>query len=153
MPSHNPYINWWRKSFDHSALDRIKNAFDAENISQGKVTRELEKRIGEKLGVEHVIATSSGSTALMMALIAVDLRPGDEVIVPLRSWIATANAVHLLGGKLVFADIEADRPIIDASKIEPLINEKTKVIMPVHMNGRAADMNLINKIALNTNCL
>ena len=84
----------------------------------------------------------------MMALIAVDLRPGDEVIVPLRSWIATANAVHLLGGKLVFADIEADRPIIDASKIEPLINEKTKVIMPVHMNGRAADMNLINKIAL-----
>ena len=53
-----------------------------------------------------------------------------------------------MGGKLVFADIEADRPIIDASKIEPLINEKTKVIMPVHMNGRAADMNLINKIAL-----
>lgn len=148
MSSPKPNINWWRKSFDHRIHDRIKSAIDAEHISQGKITKELEQQLGEKLGVKHVIATSSGSTALMMALIAVDLRPGDEVIIPLRSWIATANAVHLLGGKVIFADLETQRPIIDASKIETLITEKTKAIIPVHMNGRSADMEQIKRVAL-----
>ena len=69
----------------------------------------------------HVIAVSNGSAALVMALMALGVSAGDEVIVPNRTWIATAHAVHILGAKVVLVDVEDTRPIIDASQIESVI--------------------------------
>ena len=82
-----------------------------------------------------------------MSLMAIGVQPNDEVILPNRTWIATAHAVHLLGGKVVLVDVEPNRPIIDVTSIEQAITSKTKAIIPVHMNGRSANMRSIRKIA------
>lgn len=142
-----PRIYWWQTTFGQEEIGRITQSFHNQNISQGKVTEEFERDIGNYLGIKHVIATSSGSTALMLSCMAVGIKPGDEVIVPNRTWIATAHAAHLLGAKIVLCDVEKDRPIIDADQIEKLITQKTRAIIPVHMNGRACDMQKINAIA------
>lgn len=140
-------INWWRTNFGEDEIKRITASIMAENISQGSITAEFEQLISQKLGVPYVVATTSGSMALLMALIVAGIKPGDEVIVPNRTWIATAHAPLLLGAKSVLVDVESERPIIDAAQIEKKITSKTKVIMPVHLNGRAADIIAINQIA------
>jgi len=85
--------------------------------------------------------------ALTLALMGLEVGPGDEVIVPNRTWIATAHAPLMLGAKVILVDVEHNRPIIDCSKIAKLITKRTKAIIPVHMNGRSANMEAINKIA------
>jgi perosamine synthetase len=140
-------ISWWRTSFGEEEIQRISESIRNECISQGKVTARFEQKLSEFLEVEYVVAVSSGSTALLLALMTMGVKPGDEVIVPNRTWISTAHAVHLLGAKVILVDVEADRPIIDAKQIEKQITNKTKGIIPVHMNGRSADMNNIRDIA------
>jgi len=140
-------IPWWRTSFGEEEIQRIADSIRNECISQGKVTAQFERDLAEFLEIEHVIAVSNGSISLMMALMALGVVPGDEVIVPNRTWIATAHAVHILGAKVVLVDVEPNRPIIDAKKIEECITSKTKGMIPVHLNGRSADMEKIQDIA------
>ncbi len=143
----NHKINWWKTSFGEEEIQRIARSIRNQNVSQGSVTQEFERALGNFLGVNHVIAVSNGSMALLCALLAAEVSVGDEVILPNRTWIATAHAVKLLGGVPVIIDVEADRPIIDAEQIESAITKHTKAIIPVHMNGRAADMSSIRTIA------
>lgn len=140
-------INWWRTDFGEKEIEKVTASIADEHISQGPVTEEFERTVAQKLEVPYVVATTSGSIAMLMSLLAAGVEPEDEVIVPNRTWIATAHAPLLLGAKVVFVDVEPNRPIIDASKIETKVTKKTKVIMPVHLNGRSADMEAINKIA------
>jgi perosamine synthetase len=140
-------IPWWRTSFGDREIARITQAINAENISQGPVVAEFEALLADYLGVPHVVATTSGSTALLMALMAAGVVPGDEVIVPNRTWIATAHAPALLGATVRLVDVEPDRPIIDVAKIEEALSPKTKAIIPVHLNGRSANMRAIREIA------
>ena len=140
-------INWWSTSFGEKEIALIGESIRAQNVSQGKVTRQFEEAISEYLNVKHVVAVSNGSCALLAALIAAGVGPGDEVILPNRTWIATAHAVRLLGGKVVAVDVERDRPIIDVTAIEASVTNRTKVILPAHMNGRSANMEVIQRIA------
>ena len=140
-------IDWWKTKFGEEEIKRVVETIRNKNLSQGPVTDEFERKLGEYLEIDHVIAVSNGSISIVLALMALGVGPGDEVIMPNRTWIATAHAVHLLGGKVVLVDVEEGRPIIDCSLIEEKISSKTKVILPVHMNGRAANMNEIMKIA------
>lgn len=140
-------INWWRTSFNNGEAEAIVRAISDKNISQGPIVAQLEKEMATFLDVPYVVATTSGSMALLMSLWVAGVGPGDEVIVPNRTWIATAHAAKLLGAKVVLVDVESERPIIDASLIEKAINLRTKAIIPVHMCGRSADMRLINEIA------
>jgi len=140
-------ISWWRINFGQKEIDRITKSINNENISQGSVTKEFENMIAEKIGVKYVVATTSGSMAILMALIAAKIGPGDEVIIPNRTWIATANAPLLLGAKPVLIDVRHDFPIIDNNQIEAAITSKTKAIIPVHLNGKATDMRQLNDIA------
>jgi len=142
-----PEVSWWRTNFGQSEIDSVVQAFQAENISQGEVTKQLEDGLSSLLDVPYVVAVSSGSAALAMALMALGVSKGDEVIVPNRTWIATAHAVHLLGAEPVLADVEITRPILDVKKIENLISKNTKAIIPVHLNGRSADMSSIRGVA------
>lgn len=143
-----PYqISWWRTSFGEEEIRRVTESIRGECVSQGKVTRQFEQEIEDFLQIKHVIAVSSGSIALLSALIAVGIKPGDEVIVPNRTWIATAHAVKLLGAKVVLVDVEGDRPIIDVNQIAKVVTSRTRAIIPVHMNGRSADMRRIREIA------
>lgn len=140
-------INWWRTSFGEEEIRRVAESIRTECVSQGKVTREFEQKLEDFLQVRHVVAVASGSVALLSALMAIEIKPGDEVIVPNRTWIATAHAVKLLGAKVIPVDVEVDRPIIDANQVSHAITSRTRAIIPVHMNGRSADMRQIREIA------
>lgn len=143
----NKPISWWRTDLGEEEALKVAQAVRDEHISQGPVVHEFEQGLCQYLGVPYVVATTSGSTALQMALLAAGVGPGDEVIVPNRTWIATAHAAVLLGAKVRLVDVEAGRPVIDAAQIEAAITPQTKAILPVHMNGRSADMREIRRIA------
>jgi dTDP-4-amino-4,6-dideoxygalactose transaminase len=140
-------ISWWRTDFGDEEIAKIADAIHHEHLSMGPVTAEFERALGQKLGIPYVVATTSGSMAMLMALMAAGIKQGDEVIVPNRTWIATAHAPLLLGAKVVLVDVEADRPILDVTKIEEKITASTKAIMPVHLNGRAVAMDEVNRLA------
>jgi perosamine synthetase len=140
-------ILWWKTKFGEEEIDHVVQSMRNKCFSQGKVTEEFERNLSEYLEVEHVIAVCNGSSAILIALMAAGILPGDEVIVPNKTWIATAHAVQILGAKTIIVDTEEDRPIIDANLIEAKITLKTKAIIPVHMNGRASNMKKINEIA------
>jgi perosamine synthetase len=140
-------INWWRTRFNNGEAEAVTNAIVNENISQGPVVAEFEKKLADYLDIPYVVTTTSGSMALLMSLMVAGVKHGDEVIVPNRTWIATAHAAHMLGAIVKFVDVEPGRPIVNADLIEEVITDKTKAIMPVHMCGRSADMKKINNIA------
>lgn len=142
-------ISWWRTTFGEEEIGRIADAIRKEHISQGPIVEEFESSLAGFLGVPHVVATTSGSTALLMALMAAEVGPGDEVIVPNRTWIATAHAAALLGAKVKLVDVGASQPIVDVAKIEEAITPRTKAIIPVHLNGRSSAMREINNLARN----
>ena len=110
-------IPWWRISFGDDEIRGITQAINNENISQGPVVAEFERLLAAYLGVPYVVATTSGSIALLMSIMAAGVGYGDEVIVPNRTWIATAHAPAILGAKVILVDVEIDRPIIDSNKI------------------------------------
>lgn len=113
----------------------------------GVFTKKCQQFFEEKYGYKKAIMTTSGTDALEMAAILCDVQPGDEVIVPSYTFVSSALAFVRQGAKIIFADSYADNPNIDADKIEALITDKTKVIVPVHYAGVACDMDKIMDIA------
>jgi dTDP-4-amino-4,6-dideoxygalactose transaminase len=115
-------------------------------LVQGPKVHEFEARFAELCGVEHAVATSSGTTALHVAMLAHQIGPSDEVITSPFSFIASANCVLYVGARPVFVDIEPDYFTLDPAKIEALITPKTRAIIPVHLYGQACDMDAIVEI-------
>jgi len=113
----------------------------------GKETQEFEKGLAEFTGNAYALGCSSGTDALLLAMMAMGLKSGDEVITTPFTFIATAETIACLGAKPVFVDIKEDTYNIDPSKIEAVITENTKAIMPVSLYGQMADMDEINAIA------
>jgi dTDP-4-amino-4,6-dideoxygalactose transaminase len=113
----------------------------------GPAVSELKAKMEKKFEVKHVIPCGNGTDALQIALMALDLQPGDEVITTPFTFIATAEVISLLKLKPVFVDIDKESYNIDASKIEEKITAKTKAIIPVHLYGQCAEMELILEIA------
>jgi len=140
-------ISWWRTKFGEEEILQLANAINHEQISQGEITAEFESQVGQILGVPYVVATTSGSMAILMALIAAGVAPGDEVIVPNRTWIATAHAALLLGAKPVLIDVVKNSLVMDVAALESKITPRTKAIIPVHLNGRSVNMPEVNRIA------
>ena len=140
-------ISWWRTSFGNNEIKAISKSILLERISQGPEVEKLEKKLSEMLNCKYVIATTSGSMALLMSCMAANIKPGDEVIIPNRTWIATAHAPLLLGAKVKLIDVKKNIPIIDEKLIEKQINKKTKAIILVHMGGRCANNLKILRIA------
>jgi len=116
-------------------------------VARGPVTLDFERKFADFCGASHAVATTSGTTALQLALLALGVGKGDEVITTPFSFIASSNSVLYTGAKPVFCDIDPITFNIDPSKIEALITSKTKAIMPVHLYGHPAEMDEIMKIA------
>lgn len=140
-------ISWWRTSFGEKEVEILKKAVAEEHISEGLLTKQLETRLAESLEVPYAVMTTSGSTALLLALMALGVGREDEVIVPNRTWIATAHAVLMAGAKVVLVDVRPDIPVMDVTKIKEKITPMTKAILVVHLNGRSVDMEAVHKIA------
>lgn len=140
-------ISWWRTSFGDREVEKLRESVQKECIGQGFVTEEFEEEISLALNVPFVVATTNGSAALYMALLSLGIGHGDEVIIPNRTWIASANAILLTGAKVVLVDVRSDLPLIDVAQIQSKITTQTKALMPVHLNGRSADMQGIQRLA------
>ena len=131
-----------------ASLDqRMRAVLDHGKYILGPEVAELEERLAEFVGVGHCITCANGTDALQVALMALGVGPGDEVITPAFSYIATAETVALVGARPVYVDIDPRTFNVDASLVEAAITEKTKAIIPVSLYGRPADFDVINEVA------
>ena len=126
---------------------RIQRVLDHGQYISGPEVAELEAALAAHSGAPHCVAVASGTEALLIALMAIGLQAGDEVITTPFTFAATAEMIVLLGGKPVYVDIEPDTCNIDASLIEAAVTPRTRAIMPVSLYGQVADMDTINAIA------
>ena len=126
--------------------DAVREVLKSGRLVMGEKVHEFEEVFAKYCGVKYAIATSSGTTALHLSLLAHGIGPGDEVVTTPYSFIATANCIQYVGAKPVFVDIELDTFTIDASKIGQKLTKRTKAILPVHIFGHPANMENIVKI-------
>jgi len=125
-------------------LDAVRSTWIS---STGEYINRFEKEFAELCAANSAIAVCNGTVALHLALLGLDLRPGDEVLVPSLTYVATANAVRYVGAHPVFVDVDPHTWCIDPSKLENSITRRTKGIIAVHLYGHPADMDSINRIA------
>ena len=126
---------------------RIQRVLDHGQYILGPEVRELEEKLEAYTGARHCVTVASGTEALLIALMALDIKPGDEVITTPFTFVATAEMMVLLGAKPVFVDVEEETANIDAARIEAAITPRTRAIMPVALYGQPADMDEINATA------
>jgi UDP-2-acetamido-2-deoxy-ribo-hexuluronate aminotransferase len=126
---------------------RIQRVLDHGQFIMGPEVKELEERLAAYTGAKYCVTCASGTEALLIALMALDTKPGDEIITTPFTFVATAEVAVLLGANPVFVDVEPDTCNIDASKIQAAITPRTRAIMPVALYGQPADMDEINAVA------
>jgi len=127
--------------------ERMQRVLDHGQYIMGPEVKELEEQLAASTGARHCITVASGTEALLISLMALGLKPGDEVVTTPFTFAATAEMIVLIGAVPVFVDIEPDTCNIDATKIEAAITTRTKAIMPVSLYGQVADMDTINAVA------
>jgi UDP-2-acetamido-2-deoxy-ribo-hexuluronate aminotransferase len=126
---------------------RIQRVLDHGQFIMGPEVRELEEKLEAYTGARHCVTVSSGTEALLIAMMGLGIKPGDEVITTPFTFVATSEMIVLLGAKPVFVDAEEDTANIDARKVAAAITPRTRAIMPVSLYGQTADMDEINAIA------
>jgi len=125
----------------------IQDVLEATNFIQGKPVLDFEKNLSEWVGVKHVISCANGTDALQLALMALGLKPGDEVVVPTFTYVATAEVIALLGLRPILIDVDSQTFNIDIDAATHLVTNKTKAIVPVHLYGQCANMEQIMSFA------
>lgn len=139
-------IDWWKPQIGSAEQDLIQKVLSSNYINDGDVTTQFEQTLAKRLSVKHAVAVTSGTAALYLAVKALGIGPGDEVIVPDVTFIATANAVSMADATPVLVDVEPSSLNIDPQAAEKAITAKTKAIMPVHVSGRPADLNALKDL-------
>jgi UDP-2-acetamido-2-deoxy-ribo-hexuluronate aminotransferase len=135
--------NLYKEEIEEAILKVARNC----NFIMGNEVQELEKSLEEFTGAKYAVSCSNGTDALLLAMMALDIKPGDEIITTPFTFIATAETIAFLGATPVFVDIDEKTYNIDPNKIEEKITSKTKAIIPVSLYGQAADMDKIQDIA------
>ena len=135
------------KALEESIKTRINKVLEHGQYIMGPEVAELEQVLADYVGVKHCITASSGTDTLLIAMMALDIKPGDEVITTPFTFISTGEMIVLIGAKPVFVDIDPVSYNIDPSKIEAAITSRTRAIMPVSLYGQCADFDAINVIA------
>jgi UDP-2-acetamido-2-deoxy-ribo-hexuluronate aminotransferase len=131
-----------------SSIDaRIQTVLDHGQYILGPEVRELDERLAARIGAKYCVGAASGTDALLLALMAIGVGPGDEVVTSPLTFFATGEMISLLGAKPVFADIDPATYNLDPAKIEAAITPRTRAIMPVSLYGQPAEMNAMNAIA------
>lgn len=139
-----PQLSPWIGKEEYQA---IKVCFDNNWITEGPLTHEFEQKLLKLIGAKYGVFAPNGTLALYLGLRALGIGPGDEVIVPSFTFIASATAVQMTGAKPVFVDVNKRNFQIDVSHADRLINKKTKAVMPVHIYGTVADMDSVLRFA------
>jgi dTDP-4-amino-4,6-dideoxygalactose transaminase len=127
-------------------MEAVRQVLESRWLGRGKLTKEFEDRIAERLGVKHVVAVNSGTAALHMALDALGLEPGDEVIVPSLTFVSSVQAILAAGGRPVFCEVSPETLNIDVDHAASCVTERTRAILPVHFGGRVCDMEGLRRL-------
>tara|TARA_B100000287_G_C20674758_1_gene794780 strand:+ start:3232 stop:4329 length:1098 start_codon:yes stop_codon:yes gene_type:complete len=143
-----PQIEPW---IDQLELKHLKEVIDSTYVTEHKMTEKFESLITDLTRADYAVSTTNGTAALFCCLKALGIGPGDEVIVPNITFVASSNAVIMTGATPVFCEINDKNFCVDVNKIEDVITDKTKAIMPVHLYGQSCDMDSILDIALRNN--
>jgi perosamine synthetase len=133
IPTHRPYL-------DREELDAVARVFDSRWLGMGEITKRFESKLSEFIGAKHVIAVNTGTSALHLALSALGIQPGDEVIVPSLTFVGTVQAILAAGAQPVFCDVCEDTLNMDVSDALGRVRARTNVIMPVHFAGLPCEM-------------
>ena len=139
IPFHRPFI-------DNNEIDAVSDVLKSGWLTMGGKTFEFEAMFAEKISARHAIAFNSATAALHVSLALYDIKPGDEVIVPSITFVATAETVRYFGATPVFADVERDTHNISAESVKNLITDRTKGIIPVHYSGLPVDLDSLFEI-------
>ena len=137
----------YEESLKGEIAARVAEIFSSGRFIMGAVNEEFERKLAEEIGVRHALGVSSGTDALLVALMALGVGPGDEVVTSPFSFFASAGAIARLGARPVFADIEPTTFNLDPDRLAEAITPRTKVVMPVHLYGQAADMDPILEVS------
>ena len=140
-------IAWWEPRIEAEEPRLVAEVLESNFTNDGAVTSQFENAIAARLDVAHAVGVTSGTAALFLALKALEISHGDEVIVPDITFVASANAVTMTGARPVFVDVDPDSLNMSPEAIPAVITPNTKAIMPVHVSGRGANMVEIMAIA------
>lgn len=140
-------LQFWAPQFGEEEKTLLAGVVESGFLNDGPLTSQFERQVADLLGCKHVVATTSGTAAIFLALAGIGVGAGDEVIVPDVTFIATQNAVSLTGAKPVLVDVNPETLNIDPAAAERAITPCTKAIVPVHVSGRAADMNALAAVS------
>ena len=145
IPINKPWIGEEEKREVISVLE--ENALTTAARDGGKRVRDFESLMKNYLKIKHVVSVNSGTSALYAALLAAGINPGDEILIPSFTFVATANAVVAAGGRPIFVDIKKEDYTMDASDLKAKITKRSKVVVPVHLYGHPCDIDEIDELA------
>ncbi len=140
-------VDFYRHNLGHEEKACVLAALDATILTTGRAVAEAEHALAEYLDVLNVVCLDSGTAALHLALIANGIGPGDQVVVPAMTFVATANAVLMAGAEPVFADVDSETGCLTVETIAPRVTSRTRAVIPVHLYGLLCDMESINAFA------
>jgi len=133
-------VDFYRHSLDRSAVDAVADVIASSFLTTGRVSAAVEAQLAEYFDVPHAILTSSWTSGAMAALMAMGIGPGDEVIVPAMTFVATANVAELLGASAILVDVEADHLLMTPQAVAAAITKRTRAVIPVHLYGQMCDI-------------
>ena len=143
-------LPYGRQTITEADIEAVVTVLRSDWLTTGPKVAEFERALAEFVGVGHAVVVNSGTAALHCAMAAIGISPGDEVIVPSISFVATANCVVYCGGTPVFADVEADTALIDPADVERKITPRTKAIIAMDYGGQPADYKALRAIIART---
>ena len=141
------FLPYGRQSIDDNDIQAVLDTLRSDYLTTGPKVPAFEDALCEISGAKHAVAVSNGTAALQAACFAAGVGPGDEVIVPAITFVASANCARYQGAEPVFVDVDANCGLVRADAIERAVTDKTRAIIPVHMNGRPVDLEAIGEVA------
>ncbi len=148
-----PILPYGRHAIDEDDIEAVRSVLCGDWLTTGPTVRRFEAALAERTGAAHAVSCANGTAALHLACLALDLKPGECVIVPAITFSATANAARLCGADVIFADVDSDTGLMEAAHLTAALAEaerrgwKPRIVLPVHLAGQCADMAAIAQIA------
>jgi len=146
-PVRDTFLPFSRPSLSEAAIAEVVDSLRSGWITTGPKVARFEKDFAAYVGAKHAVAVSSGTAGLHLSFLALDLQPGDEVILPPLTWPATANAIVLAGGTPVFADIDSTTWNLSPAAVAAVVSDRTRALAPVHFAGRPCELDELHSLA------